>query len=361
MSNEAIDKKAKDYQQKQLRLGLIEEISTIFFLIVWVRISHLVIAHFSNRNRYSLLILFAALIYGSYQVALFVLDYLSDYRLEHKYELSTESFLKWLWRHTKTITLAGLLLGVLIVLLYTAVWHLNYWYIWCWAGWVLLSVLLAQIFPIIILPIFYHSKRLENESLLNRFRRLAEGTGLNVEGVYSLELSESTKKANAMLTGLGRTRRVLLGDTLLSRLNEDQLEVVYAHELGHHVFRHFHKMLFLHALSSIVFFALIYLILNPYAGATWNYVQAIEKIPLVALVVSLFTFFWKPILYAFSRHFEIQCDRYALSRTGSPENFVAAFEILAEQNLADPDPPRWVVWLYYDHPPIHERIAMAKQ
>ena len=105
-------------------------------------------------------------------------------------------------------------------------------------------------------------------------------------------------------------------------------------------------------------FALIYLVLNPFAD---NVRESIVRLPLLALIMSLFTFFWRPILYWFSRRFENQSDKYSLERTRSPENFVTAFEKLAEQNLADPNPPAWVVWLFHDHPAIGQRIEMAKK
>jgi len=350
--------KAKNYQRKQLQLELTEEIATFLFLIAWVWIAPRFVVLFPDMGRYPLLILTAVTIYMSYQIALFIFDYLSGYKLEHEFDLSNETFPKWLWRHTKSISLSGLMLGVLIVLLYTAIWHVSYWYIWSWAVWILFTVVLAQLFPVLILPIFYKSTRLENDSLLHRLRALSEGTGVDIEGVYSLELSESTKKGNAMLTGLGKTRRVLLGDTLLNKLKEEEIEVVYAHELGHHVYRHVIKTLILHALASIAIFAIIYGILNPVAKMDPHHI--IARLPVMSLAISIFTFLWKPFLYAISRHFEIQCDKYALNRTNNPQHFVTAFEALAEQHLADPAPPRWVVILYYDHPPIHERIALAK-
>jgi len=360
MTTEPVSSKAKEYQHRQLKLGLIEEGGTLLFLLVWVRLGPWLVGQLPDWGRYLQLIVTATVIYVSYQVVLCWLDYLSDYRLEHEYNLSTEALGQWLWRHTKAITLAGLLLGVMVVLLYTALWYLKYWYFWCWLGWVLFSILLAQVFPVLILPLFHPSKRLENEALLERFRRLSEGTGVTVEGVYSLELSNVTKKGNAMLAGLGRTRRVLLGDTLLARLTEDQLEVVYAHELGHHVHRHFFKGLILHSLGSVVFFSLLCLVLNPFAGNGATASVSVARLPMVALGMALFTFLWRPVLFAFTRHFEVQSDQYALSRTAAPEHFVTAFEALADQNLADPDPPGWVVWLYHDHPPIARRIAMAK-
>jgi STE24 endopeptidase len=338
-----------------------EEVATLLFLMLWVWISPWVSAQLEGLNRYTQLILLCIFMYVSYQLGLFVLDYLSGYRLEHKYNLSTETFGKWLWRHTKAITLAGLMLGVVIILLYTAVWYFKWWTLWCWIGWVLLSIILAQVFPVLILPIFYKTTKLENESLENRLKTLSEGTGISIEGVYNLKLSESTRKGNAMLAGLGKTRRVLLGDTLLEKLSEEQIEVVYAHELGHHIHHHFYKNLTLHAFFSIILLSLVYLILGKFAGSAPELAgPGVAKLPLIALTLSLFSFIWRPVLNAISRYFERQADIYALKRTHAPEAFITAFEALAEQNLADPAPPRWVIIMYYDHPPIHERIALAE-
>jgi STE24 endopeptidase len=361
MPDEKTTARAREYQREQLNLELFEEVATILFLMIWVWLAPMVVSAFSGFSSYTALILLSAIMYVSYQIGLFAFDYLSGYRLEHKYNLSTETFWGWLWRHTKAIGLMGLLLGGMIVLLYAAMWHLKYWYLWCWAGWVLFSIVLAQIFPVLILPIFYQSKKLENDALLERFQVLSEGTGISIEGVYNLELSKTTRKGNAMLAGLGRTRRVLLGDTLLERLDQQQLEVIYAHELGHHVHRHFYKSLVLYAFSSIALFALIYWILTfGIAGGENARLQAVTRLPLMCLTLSLFTFIWRPVSNAVSRHFERQSDRYALERTKLPEKFISAFEVLAEQNLADPEPSRWVVWMYHDHPPIRQRIDMAR-
>ncbi len=358
--NDNNTQRAKDYQKQQLKLNLLEEICTLLFLIIWVKISPYFVDKIPLQG-YWLLIALAGALYISYQLALFIFDYLAGYQLEHKYQLSNETFSAWLWRHTKMIILSGVFLGILVILLYTALWHLKYWYLWCWAGWMIFTVLIAQIFPVIILPIFYKSTPLENETLLNRFRELAKTIGMNIEGIYSLELSKSTKKANAMLTGLGSTRRVLLGDTLLDNLSQKEIEVVFAHELGHHAHRHSFKLLTLNAVISIILFSLFYLILSQYAGSDPQTMKiSIQQLPLIALVMSIFSFLSRPAINAISRYFENQSDRFALELTNNSDAFITAFEKLADQNLADPDPSTLVVWMYYDHPPIRDRIAMAK-
>ena len=127
-----------------------------------------------------------------------------------------------------------------------------YWLIWTAGGWwwlaaaglfFLVSVALGQLLPVLILPLFYKIERLDQPELAARIARLAEGTGLSIEGVYRMALSDETVKANAMLAGLGRTRRVLLGDTLLDAFSPDEIEVILAHEIGHHVFGHIRKMI----------------------------------------------------------------------------------------------------------------------
>lgn len=352
------DAKSKEYQTSQLRLEIIEQICTMLFLVAWVFLARPVVDSLGMQNRYLLLIVVCAILYVSYQLALFILDYLGGYRLEHKYALSTETLAGWLWRHTKMVVLAGVLLGALIFGLYLAMWYLEWWYVWCFCGWIALSVVLAQVFPVLILPLFYSSKRLDDQQLQDRFAKLAEGTGVTIEGVYRLELSKTTRKGNAMLTGLGRTRRVLLSDTLLDKLDPDQIQIIFAHELGHHVHRHFRNLLVLQAAGSVILFGLLYLLLD---NVRTDYVETVIRVPLVALTLSLFSFLSRPIVAGFVRHFERQSDRYALERTGDPDAFIGAFNLLAEQNLADPNPPRWVVILYHDHPPIGERISMAEK
>ncbi len=353
--------KAKEYQQAQLKLSLIEQICTLLFLIIWVKAAGYVIDKLPFTS-YWLLLVFSAILYLSYQTALFFCDYLSGYKLEHKYQLSNETFSAWLWRHIKMILVSGVFLGLLVVSLYWALWNLKYWYFWCWLGWMIFTVIIAQVFPVLILPIFYKSEPLENETLLHRFRELARNTGINIEGIYKLELSKSTKKANAMLAGLGGTRRVLLGDTLLDNLSQDEIEIVFAHELGHHVHKHFFKLLSINALVSIILFALFYLILGNYSGNEQETMRlSIQRLPLIALVMSIFSFISRPALYALSRYFETQSDMFALKITNNNNAFISAFEKLAEQNLADPNPSKLVVLMYYDHPPIRDRIALAKK
>jgi STE24 endopeptidase len=239
--------------------------------------------------------------------------------------------------------------------------------LWATAGWLLVTLVLGRLVPVLILPLFYKVTPVEDVSLLERLQRLVAGTGLSIKGVYRLHLSAETRKANAALAGMGRTRRVLLGDTLMDQFTPEEVEVVFAHEVGHHVHRHLPKMIAISVVLSAVGFWLVDVILRQIAeplgySAMNGGAPAFKNpaaLPLLMLVLTIFGLLLAPAQNALSRYFERQCDRYALDRTHNPSAYRSAFIKLARINKADADPHPLVVWLFDDHPPIRERLAMA--
>jgi len=290
----------------------------------------------------------------------------SGFVLEHQYGLSRQSFGRWLGRYAlQNVLIAafGLALveGLFLVISLTA----GYWWLAAAGASFLVNVLLGQLAPVLILPLFYKVERLDDPELAQRFRRLAEGTGLRIEGVYRMQLSRETVKANAMLAGLGRTRRVILGDTLLEGFRHEEIEVVLAHEIGHHVHRHMLKMMLAGLAFSFAAFFLCDFLVRLYVTrteGTLDYASLpTSTLPLIMLTVSLFSLLISPAQNALSRHFERQADRYALQRTGVRADFQSAFRRLARLNKADLDPHPLEVILFHDHPPIAERLAMAEE
>lgn len=285
------------------------------------------------------------------------------FRLERRYGLSTQTLAHWLKQHLKRYALAVAFGGVLFAGLYLLILTCGRW--WWLAGaaaFFLASVVIGQLAPIVVLPLLYRIEPLDHPELASRMRRLAEGTGLRFDGLYRLELSAETVKANAMLAGLGRTRRVLLGDTLLERFTLDELEVVLAHEIGHHAHAHLPKLLAVGAAISAAGFWLCDRALLLWLGPQFHHDGLpIAALPALMLLLTVFSMIFGPLHNAVSRAFERQSDRYALERTGLAEAFVSAFWKLAQINKDDPDPPRWTVWLFHSHPPISERVAMARR
>jgi STE24 endopeptidase len=239
-----------------------------------------------------------------------------------------------------------------------------WWWIVAAGAFFVVSVLLGQLAPVLILPLFYKIRRLDDPQLNERMQRLAEGTGLSIEGVYKIELSVETGKANAMLAGLGRTRRVLMGDTLLESFTPEEIEVIFAHEVGHHVHGHIRKMILAGIVWSAAGFWLCDLLLLAWArhvdGAADLHQLPVYTAPLAMLVLTVFSLLLEPLQNIVSRHFERQCDRYALQRTGLRSAYVSAFRKLARLNKDDPAPNPLAVFLFHSHPPISERLALAE-
>ena len=290
------------------------------------------------------------------------LDYYS-FRLEHEYHLSNQRLRSWAWDQLKAF-LVGLVIAILLSqLLYFAIrqWPQGWWII-SWFFFLVLFVLFAQIAPVVLFPIFYTFKPLENDRLRDRLTLLSQRAGTRVRGVYEWMLSEKSKKANAALTGLGSTRRIILADTLLANYTDDEIEAVLAHELGHHVHKHIFKSIAVQALISFVGFWLLKLVVRySYQQESWFSSQYdFANLPLIVLVTSVLSLALMPLLNAFSRFNERQADRYAWQNISSVQPFVTAMNKLAEQNLAERNPPRWIELLFHSHPPVSRRISAAE-
>lgn len=290
------------------------------------------------------------------------LDYYGFW-LERRFKLTTQRFRSWLWDEIKSF-LVSLVLGTIVVqLLYFTIrqWPQNWWLL-AWALFMVLFVLLAQLAPVVLFPIFYKFEPLEDEELRRRLVVLSEHAGTRVRGVYRWRLSEKSKKANAALTGLGRTRRIILADTLLDNYTPDEIEAVLAHELGHHVHRHILKSILVQtAITFVGFWAANWTLHYAVDRHMFEELSDFANLPLLALVSVVLSFLLMPALNAYSRFNERQADRYAFESIASVEPFVSSMNKLAEQNLAERTPSKWVEWFFHSHPSISRRLAAAEQ
>jgi STE24 endopeptidase len=290
------------------------------------------------------------------------LDYYS-YRLDREYHLSNQNFRQWAWDQVKGFLVSLVISALLAEILYLGIREFpQTWWLVCWAVFMVLFVLFAQIAPVVLFPIFYQFKPLENDTLRDRLTELSTRAGTRVRGVYEWMLSEKSKKANAALTGLGNTRRIILADTLLTNYSDDEIEAVLAHELGHHVHKHIVKSIVMQAGVSFFGFWLLKLVVRySYQTAGWFDSQYdFANLPLVVLVATGLSLVLLPALNAYSRFNERQADRYAWSNIASIQPFVTAMNKLAEQNLSEKNPPRWVELLFHSHPAVGRRIAAAE-
>ena len=289
------------------------------------------------------------------------LDYYG-FRLERKFKLSNQRFRSWIWDEAKGF-LVGLVIATIVVeLLYFTLrqWP-QYWWLLAWGIFMVLFVALAQLAPVLLFPIFYKFEPLDNEDLRRRLVVLSERAGTHVRGIYGWKLSEKSKKANAALTGLGTTRRIILADTLLDNYGPEEIEAVLAHELGHHVHRHILKSIVVQA--AITFFG--------FWAANWALHFAVDQrmflqlsdfanLPLLVLVSTVLSLLLMPALNAYSRFNERQADRYAFESIASIAPFISSMNKLADQNLAERTPSKWIELLFHSHPAISRRVAAAE-
>jgi STE24 endopeptidase len=285
------------------------------------------------------------------------------FRLEHKFHLSNQRLRSWLWDEFKGFLLGLVFATIIVELLYFLIRHVpQHWWLVAWAVFLGLVVLLAQIAPVVLFPIFYKFEPLENEELKRRLIVLSERAGTRVRGVYKWHLSEKSKKANAALTGLGATRRIILADTLLDQYSDDEIEAVLAHELGHQVHKHILKSILVQAGITLFGFWLANEVLL-YAidrGHMFDAMSDFANLPLLVLLSTVLSFLLMPALNAYSRFNERQADRYCFESVANVAPFVSSMSKLAEQNLAERAPSRWVEWFFHSHPAIAKRVAAAE-
>lgn len=288
-------------------------------------------------------------------------SFFSGWVVEQRFGLSNLTAFHWLRRWLLQMALVlplnfCLMLGLFWIIRVTGPW----WWAVASGVFFFFSIVLGTLFPVVVLPLFYRVERLEDPALMASFQKLAGAASLKLSGIYRLDLSIETSKANAMIAGFGRTRRVLLGDTLLKNFQKDEIAAVFAHELGHHVCRHMLKGMLGMLLASFGIYWLADLGLRFWFGgsltAELNYAELpVWSILFFMFAISIIMAVLEPFQNAVSRRHERQADAHALTLCG-PDALRRAFVKLAIQNKADPFPSAWEVFWLHSHPAIGERI-----
>lgn len=357
---------SKKYQRYQLVFSIIEFIIGLGFLII-ILSTGLTIQleegiRYYIQNSYAVLIVFVTLLGIGETIILFPLTFTSGYIIEHRFELSDQSLGSWFGERTKRILISYPIMLVLIVIFYSLLRRFpNNWWIMMGSILILFSILLARIAPVLLFPLFYKFKPLEDESLAEDVSSLCQKVGLRLEGVYQFNLSKTTRKANAAFTGIGKSKRVILGDTLLTKLEPGEILAVLAHELGHYKLKHIWKGL---AIGILMTYAGLFLVSTAYDSARtlfhFSHTAQIAALPVIGILLTIYQFITAPLTNAYSRSNERTADDFAVDMTGNPESFISGLNKLADQNLSDRTPHPVVEFLFYSHPSIEKRIARLK-
>ena len=366
-------RKAKEYARIRRRLSFVSMgigvAGILIFLFtnlgIWLRDQLQVLSWqpIAGWFPWQILVYFLILILG-YEIITAPIGYYSGFILPHRYGLSTMTLKGWLGDLFKGLVLGLVLESLAIELVYVLLASQpETW--WLWVALVLLffSVVMANLAPVLILPLFYKFTALPEGDLTKRLLALAERAHTRVRGVFTMQMSSKTTAANAALMGLGNTRRIVLGDTMLDRYTPDEIEVVLAHELGHHVHHDIWKLIVSQSILTLGGLYLVNVMLH-WAVETQHFYLGLADaatIPLVLALIGAFGLIVMPISNGYSRVIEYQADEYALQTTQMVGPFKSAMTRLANQNLADAEPSPIIEFLFHDHPSIHKRLQHADE
>lgn len=361
--NSKRQKLARKYAGLMRRLSLIESaiVGVILLVLVFGGVSVKLSRFLAFPQPWASVLYFIilAVVLG---IILMPLTYYQGFILPRRYGLSHQKFGAWLADRAKASALSFLLGLAVVILVY---WLLesaqDTWWLWATVVLFLLNLLLTRLTPTLLLPIFFKLEPLGDAKLKKRLMNLAKRARAPISNVLVINLSSKGTTANAMLAGLGRTRSIILTDTLLEKYSPDEIEVILAHELGHHLHKDIPKLIALQAAMILLGLYLSNLVLRasliPFG---FQGIADAAAFPLLLISIAVFGLIITPLTNVFSRYVEASADEAALELTANPQAFIAAMTKLTNQNLSVADPDRWEELLFYDHPPYTKRVSLAK-
>jgi len=356
---------AKSYSNQKYILSLIDTVYSIALLLFFLGSGlSLFLNNFLKSfdlPGYLLIAAYLLVISVFYYLLNLPLNFYMNFTLEHKYNLSKQGAGSWAQDQLKSGVLAYLLSLILLLSFYWIFGRFNQWWLVISIFWIMFSVVLAKLTPVLIIPLFFKYKELDDEVLRARVFNLASKMQIKLMEVMEIDFSKKSLKANAAFTGMGKTKRVLLADTLKDKYTHDEVEVILAHEFAHYRLKHIIKLIVINSLVTLVLFYLIFKT-SVYSLKVFNLesLGQLSSLPLVFLYFLLFGILMQPLEALVSRRFEKEADFLALKVTGNKEAFISLMEKLAVQNLADRNPLPIVKVFFFTHPPIDERIKIAK-
>ena len=313
-------------------------------------------------NRWVQIPLYTTIVFGGLTLLTYPLTVYSGYFLPKRYGLSTQSFKAWLWDGIKGLLLSAVIGLPILLLVYFLLYKFpNTWWLLAWGAIVVVIVIISIILPVFLIRIFYKLKPLTDEGLKNRLKSLADRTGAQFKGIYTIDYSSKSTGANAFVAGLGRTRRIVLTDTMIQQYSPQEIEVVLAHELGHHVHWDVPKGIILTAVLTLAELYLAHVFLKWVIPNTdFSGIDDVAALPLLAIVFGVVAFITRPALNWNSRRIEANADRFSIAITKDLPSFESAMVRLTDQNLSDAEPSAWEKALFYSHPPFPERVRLAR-
>ena len=355
--------KAKTYENEKRKIGIIGSVLSLVFILLF---------YFSGLSNYlaniNLSFIYVFLIYITiFQILSTMvglpIGYYSSYIHEHKWEFSNYTNKTWFIDQLKSFTIGLILLPILLGLFFWVLWRFpETWWLVAATVTTLVSIVFVTLFPVVILPIFNKYDPIEDEKLTDQLSEILHKAGLNPSGFFRQDMSRQTKKENAFLAGMGKTRRVVIADNLLEHMSLSEIKSVIAHEVGHYRYSHLPKNIAIGTIQQLIIFYLLNIIMKIlYPEFLTSNTNNLSLFPMFSLIMSLLSsLLFGPINNMISRYFERQADITSLELYPNKESFQKAMAGLANRNLSNAYPEWWVKLLYYSHPPIGERLSFAE-
>lgn len=291
-------------------------------------------------------------------------DLYDTFVLEKKYGFSTITWRLWITDLIKSLILSAIIMTIMISAFMAFIYYLPAsWWFWAWVFFTLFEIILLWLYPVLIAPLFNKFEPIKDEALREKINALMDKAGLKTKGIYQVDEGKRSKHTNAYFTGIGKTKRIVLYDTLLASHAPDEIVAVLAHEIGHWKKKHILKQLTFMIVASLVLLYFIYLIVNwsfLYSAFGLKVTPVYAGLFLVSLYLSSAGFFLSPVGAAITRRYEREADKMAWELTGTSEPMINALKRLAKDNLTNLHPHPLYVWFYYSHPPLIERIEYLR-
>jgi STE24 endopeptidase len=365
-----IDKKkqelAKKYRRDNVLISIYSYVvsAVVVFALLYFNISKTFVDLLCGLTdvRFLVIFFYFAILYIFYALLTFPLSSLRGYTIEHTYAFSTQTYSAWFKDWVKS-TAVSFILGVIIFEVIYLITHISntLWWLWLSLIMIFFSVVLANLFPVVILPLFYKTTPLENDELKEKISTLCNQAEIRIKGIFTINLSSKTTKANAAVVGLGNTKRILIGDTLLQNYSDDEIIFVCAHEIIHYREHHIWWSILWQSFITLIMFYVFYTIYPFFYGLVgFEKISDIAAFPLFITIFTVLSLVIKPLTSALSRYYERKADKGALDLTRTPDVFINFMAKVCNKQLVIAYPHPIIEWYMYSHPSPGNRIKYAE-
>ncbi len=355
--------KAKTYENEKRKISIVGSLLSLIFILLFYFSG---LSHYLANINLSFIYVFLIYIILFHLISTIIglpLGYYSSYVHEHKWGFSNYTNKTWIVDQLKSFAVSLILLPILLGLFFWVLWKFpETWWLVAATITTLVSIVFVTLFPVVILPIFNKYDTIEDEELTSQLSEILHKAGLQSSGFFRQDMSRQTKKENAFLAGMGKTRRVVIADNLLEHMSLSEIKSVIAHEVGHYRYSHLPKNILIGTIQQLIIFYLLNIIMKTlYPEFLTSNINNLTLFPMFSLIMSLLSsLLFGPLNNMISRYFERQADRTSLDLYPDKDSFQKAMAGLANRNLSNAYPEWWVKLLYYSHPPIGERLSFAE-